>query len=493
MEAATTSPNRHHEVVRAPINAENLPTIVVLSSSALTDRIFAHTEFLNVLNSGACTRVWATSIRNPRFRELWKTRPGTIEEFPEIHPFKEFPYNYIRRLNEFVWDFRQRTPSRLSMWRHVRSKNSPSTIKTLTLPARLLALMKAERSLEDYLEKIMLNYPRSPEASNRLRASRPSVVVTTGPFQYEQPAVVAAAKSLGIPTMALIPSWDNVTTKNRMVFKYDGYLVWSEQTKQELHRLYPSTRNVPVYVVGAPQFDVFFQERFYQSREEYCAGQGLRPDRPVILYAIGSPNFIGGEHFGALQLAERVMKGDLGRAQMIVRPHPIHDNGQLNKLFGEFYPRVVVQKTAEAGTALNARSQDENQITEWVNTFRHADVVVNLFSTVTVDAAIFDRPVVGLDFDPEPGQPNQALIKDVNHLWDHFKPVAESGGAWLVKDLEEMVEAVRTYLAHPELHGEKRGWIAKYVCNFLDGRCGQRMAEAVLDFAQTHARRLNRI
>jgi len=36
-----------------------------------------------------------------------------------------------------------------------------------------------------------------------------------------------------------------------------------------------------------------------------------------------------------------------------------------------------------------------------VNTFRHADVVVNFSSTVAIDAAIFDKPVVNLDFDPE--------------------------------------------------------------------------------------------
>jgi CDP-glycerol glycerophosphotransferase (TagB/SpsB family) len=111
--------------------------------------------------------------------------------------------------------------------------------------------------------------------------------------------------------------------------------------------------------------------------------------------------------------------------------------------------------------------------------------VVNLSSTTTVDAAIFDRPVVNLDFDPEPGGPNQALVKDVNHFWTHFKPVAESGGVWLVNNYDEMVTAIKTYLREPQLHQEKRRWIAEYVCGYVDGRCGERMARAVLDFAAT--------
>ena len=108
--------------------------------------------------------------------------------------------------------------------------------------------------------------------------------------------------------------------------------------------------------------------------------------------------------------------------------------------------------------------------------------------TVTIDAAIFDRPVVNLDYDPEPGQPNQELVKDINHRWTHFKPVAESGGVWLVNNNEEMLQAIRTYLLHPELHSEKRKWIAKYVCEYLDGRCGERMAHAILDFTHGHLR-----
>jgi CDP-glycerol glycerophosphotransferase (TagB/SpsB family) len=137
---------------------------------------------------------------------------------------------------------------------------------------------------------------------------------------------------------------------------------------------------------------------------------------------------------------------------------------------------------------LTARAQDTDQIREWVNTFRHADVVVNLSSTVAIDAAIFDRPIVNLDYDPEPGAPNQRLVKDVNHVWTHFKPIAESGGVWLVDDAAAMIEATRTYLAHPELHREQRRAIAALVCQHLDGRCGGRMASALIDFAD-HCRR----
>ena len=113
-------------------------------------------------------------------------------------------------------------------------------------------------------------------------------------------------------------------------------------------------------------------------------------------------------------------------------------------------------------------------------------MLVNLFSTVAIDAAIFDKPVVNLDYDPGPERKRHAMIKDVNHLWSHFKPITESGGMWVVQNNDEMVEAVKGYLKNPSLHKEKRRWIAEYVCGYIDGRCGERMADAIGHFVSHH-------
>jgi glycosyltransferase involved in cell wall biosynthesis len=472
-----------HNGQLAATDPTRVSDILLLSSSLLTDRMFLYTKFLEKLDETAKVKIWATSARNPSFQEMWRKSVVSVETFPQIEPFKTFPYNYLRWINELVWDYSLDSPSRMSMLKHVRNKSWDISRHSLKIPARVLSLLRAGKPFENWLEKVLLEYPRCNEASEILQANRPDVLITTSPFLFDQPAIVAVAKKLGIPTLAFIPSWDNVTLRTRLVFKYDGYIVWSEKTRDELHYYYPYTRNAPVYIVGAPQFDIFFQERFYQSREEFCAKQNLRPELPIIVYALGSPNLIR-EHYGALELAEKIVRGELGDVQMLVRPHPIHDNAEMKEMFDKFQPHIRLQQTAEAGTPLVNRSQDEKDIIEWVNTFRHADVVVNLSSTVTIDAAIFDKPVVNLDFDPEPGQIKQGLVKDINHKWTHFSPIARSGGVWLVSDVDEMVEAIETYLRRPELHREKRRWIAEKVCGYLDGGCGERMAQAVSDFLQ---------
>lgn len=277
---------------------KNRTKILLLSSSLLVDRVFLYTNLIESLKKSGEVTIWATSAQDNQTSSVWSKTDATVEKFPNILPFREFPYNFLRRLNEFVWDYRFPLPSRTSMRRHVRNKQQELLIQALKLPARILAMLRLEKFVENNVEKYLLGFPRSDEAETRLRELKPDVIVTTGPFQFEQPAIFAAAKKLGIPTLAYIPSWDNITTKNRMLFKYDGYIVWSEQIKKELGEVYPHTKNQPVYIVGAPQYDIFKQDRFYQTREEFCRQQNLNPELPIIVYAIGSPNFLK-EHHGA--------------------------------------------------------------------------------------------------------------------------------------------------------------------------------------------------
>lgn len=470
---------RHQLAPKSAVSRELAnPLLVVLSSSLLTERMLLHSSFLKALENRADIQIWTAADPGSGA----SSERDVVQPMPKIEPFPEFPYAYLRRLDDFAWDARLRSPSRKSMMRHVRRKTMSIPLRTLRGPASLMAALRLEEHYERWLEKLLLSRERSPEATERLTQRRPAVLIATGPQRYEEPAVIAAAKRLGIPTLALITSWDNLSTKNRLPFRHDGYLVWSEQMRNELHEYYPYTRGRPIYVIGAPQFDVFFQEGIKKDRQTFCNGVGLRPDLPIVLYALGSPNFLK-EHHGAVALAERLERGELSNAQLLVRPHPVFDNGAEMRAFQRFGERVRVQRTGSAGLPTAGRSQNLTEISDWVNTFYHADVVVNLSSTATVDAALCNRPVVNLDYDPEPGQPNAELVNDVNHLWTHFKPIAESGGVRLVRSLDEMVDAIRLYLSNPTLDAEKRRWIAEHVCGFVDGQSGTRLAEAMLGFA----------
>lgn len=454
--------------------------VLLLTSSLLTDRMLTYSEAIGAIAASGPVVVWATSARRDN-AQPWGEVDATVEAMPEVAGFREY-VNLLRRVNEYAWDARLQPPSRLSMERLVRSRSRPKMVQLMAGPGAAIARLGAAGMFERTLGRVLRRVERSPEATRRLEHLAPRAVVSTNPFWFTEPAIIAAAQRQRVRTLAFIPSWDNVTTKPRMLFPYDGYIVWSESTAEELRAFYPQARTVPIEVVGAPQFDVFRHDRFVEDRATFTRRHGLRADAPIVTYAIGSPNFLKEQH-GAIEFARRVKRGDLGDVQVLVRPHPIHDRGELDPLFADFAPMVRVQRVSEPDRPLLARQQSPPDVLDWVSTFRHSDVVVNLSSTVIVDAAIFDTPVVNLDFDPEPGQPNRQLVTEINSTWTHSAAVVQSGGVWRAADHDGVIEGVRAYLRDPGRDRDGRRWIVRHVCGEVDGHAGRRFGEAVNSLA----------
>ena len=466
-------------------DAEEGP-VVVLSSSLLTDRMLAHSGFLDELGKARPVVVWPRSFDTERGQRVWRDVTAEVESFPTAEPFRQ-RVNYLRYVNDGAWDARLRSPSRASMDTHVRGRSEPPRMRWLRRVGGWLGRHGASERVEAIVAGTLQRTARSGDARERLERLAPSLLVVMNPFWFShEPPVAATAIAMGIKTVAFVPSWDNVSTKTRMTLPYDAYLVWSDVIRDELTAAYPRAKHRPVHVVGAPQFDAFFDPRFREPRESFCARHHLDPNRPVVLYAIGSPNFLK-EHHGALAFAKQVQRGDLGDAQVLIRPHPIHDSNQLDALVGELGPNVRLQRVPDPARPVADRSQTTEDIVDWVSTFRHCDVAINLASTVTIDAALFDHPVVNLEFDPEPGAPNARLVHDVNHVWTHFKPIAESGGVWPARDMAEVVEATRAYLSDPSLHRAARAALVSRVIGEADGASGVRLAQAVAHEASSTA------
>jgi len=459
--------------------------VVCLSSLFATDRVLLHSTFLDHLLPYVEPVILSDAVNEASFPQ--NHRHGRYFQSAKLP--KGFPYQLtlLRHFETYLWDHKAMSASRESFWRLRKGKESPRRERIMRSVAKVITPFGAESWLEQKLEKALIERGAPAETMKWLQEKKPDIVLAMHPFLESQMATVAAAKNIGVPVLAFITSWDNITTKSRLIYQYDGYIVWSEQMKRELHQFYPQSRNRPVTIAGAPQYDVFKQPQYHISRESFLNLYGLDAARPVILYCLGSPNMIR-EDYGALQFVERIADHEiLSKAQVIVRAHPGHlekDLTEIEKIRRRF-PLVVIQDPHRHWQKFPF--QGVEAIIEWVNTVRHADVVINLSSTMSVDAAIFDRPIINLDFDPEPGSPNQQMIKEVNRSWNHFSPIAQSGGIWMVASIDEMIVATATYLESPGLHSEHRLWIVEHVCGKVDGLAGKRMAEAVLRLlAQRH-------
>ena len=83
-------------------------------------------------------------------------------------------------------------------------------------------------------------------------------VITVTPFHRQEDILLRACKYKGKKMITSILSFDNITKRGWIPVEYDLYIVWNEQNKEQLHRIYPFTKNKPVHVCGPAQFDFYF-------------------------------------------------------------------------------------------------------------------------------------------------------------------------------------------------------------------------------------------
>jgi CDP-glycerol glycerophosphotransferase (TagB/SpsB family) len=110
---------------------------------------------------------------------------------------------------------------------------------------------------------------------------------------------------------------------------------------------------------------------------------------------------------------------------------------------------------------------------------KYTAVNVNVASTITIDAAALDTPVVNVAFD---GQVTKPYLESCARYYDyeHYKRIVDTGGVRIARNTDEMMQAIQAYLDDPSLESEGRRRIREEQCWKLDGNSGRRIAEYLI-------------
>jgi hypothetical protein len=293
---------------------------------------------------------------------------------------------------------------------------------------------------------------------------------------------VQAANWLGIPTAAFIFSWDNLTSQGRIMPPCDYYLVWNEAIRHQLLEIYGSIRPEQVFVTGTPQFDFHFRPEFFWTREEFCSRVGADPARPLALYSTGMANHVLGEPDVVESIAD-MLKGmtDLGSPQLIVRIYPKDLTGRFEELKAR-RPDILFPRVPWETAWLTPKIEDSYLLT---NMLRHADVGINIASTISLELCMFDKPVINVGYRP-PGEVFNPDDFDYRRYYefDHYRPVVESGAIMLAMSESEMPGLIRKALTEPKAGSRERlALIRRMFGDRLDGRSADRIAAQLLELA----------
>ena len=141
--------------------------------------------------------------------------------------------------------------------------------------------------------------------------------------------------------------------------------------------------------------------------------------------------------------------GQLVNAQVLVRLHP-RDEVDAYREFTNL-PHVIIEKPfrdtvkVADGLAIDVMPEHQKHLGD---TLCHADVVVNVASTISVEACIFDTPVVNICFD---GAGESPYVKSARRYYSftHYVNITSRGAVRVATSPAEMVDAVAAYLANP--------------------------------------------
>ncbi len=290
-------------------------------------------------------------------------------------------------------------------------------------------------------------------------------------------ALLRIARRCHISSIGMVKSWDNLD-KWLLIALPDVFLVWNEIMREELIKL-QDVKSQDIKMIGVPQFDVYKKQDVFLSREEYCRKLGIDPSKRIILF--GSDWSIVYDDEIADILHQFVIEGALKeKCVILVRPH-FEEYKLKTGRFEKFrnYPYATLDKPDRIGKCLKGWDPDWENMKHLANNLYHCDMVVTFGSTLSIDTAFFNKPVINVAFDGFYKRPwLWSVLRGYKHV--HYQPVISSGAVRLAHSREELKNTINQYLENPSLDSQKRKQFREKFCYKPDGKAGQRIAENIL-------------
>jgi len=352
----------------------------------------------------------------------------------------------------------------------------------ITLMRRSLGLRQAFRGY--FQKKFSANL-----YSDLFDRYHPSLVVSNMAGWRMDQYLLREANQRGIFTAVVIVGWDNPSSQGLPGANIDYFNVWSAIQKQELMDcadVDPAT----IHIGGMPLFDSYINHKWVMSRQEYFSLHGLDPDKKLVAFAATGLNFSPNSHIISV-LAELIGGKELGQpAQLLIRLHPNHFKNvprykheakaiyDLSKRFPDIH---IVEPREMPGDLERYAGED---YPEKASMMAHCDALVTLFSTMVVEVAIQDKPIINACLPTGEGYGEDFWVP-INEVptFPTSRRVIGSGAGKLVLTREELKQVLRTYLSFPFADSISRRHFLLEELTFLQGEATTRTAEFLAGLA----------
>ena len=351
----------------------------------------------------------------------------------------------------------------------------------------LIWLMRRSRILRRLVVRAQQHY--NPEIYKDLFDKyQPDLVVARTPGWRMDRYLLREAAARGVRTVATIVGWDNPSSYSLNGAPVDTITCWSELQKEELV-LGSDWDPKQVNISGIPSYDGYFLRSWLIPRDEYFRQHVLDPSRKLLAYACSfetfHPNFPN-----IAAIAELVNQDKLNQpCQLLIRLHPNHFlpstrfEGEANRVreYIKNMPHVHLVEPVSLGGGLGHYSGED--MPEKASMMAYADVFLTVYSTMVVETAIHDRPIISVTIDTPggwnmPGVYSLPLTAIGN--WPTHLRFRQSGAGRVAVNQEEVRQHIDFYLADPNADSQKRRKFILDECTYTDGSAGRRTGEYLL-------------
>jgi len=478
------------------------PTILLACLNGFSVRYLLRTDVLKTLKaSGARCVVLFGGADTPEFQKEFaddnvfvrKLRNEEYRNYEDARPLARL----LKVIKRFTLNGRYDTSTVDTFFRlqRMRAKSLGQRIAS-TIEAGLVAFLKRStwaRSAVVWLENRLFAPAFHQDVFDEFRPEL-VVVTTLGYLDYDY-YIMREARKNGARIVSVILSWDNTSSKGIGGIRADHVITWTENMKQEVVEFhdYPPKH---ISVGGVAHFDDYLRDENFLNRSDFLALFELDPNRKILFYAAKSPSAYPWNPEIIEILAEAIAKGKFAApCQLIARVHPaqfvkkhavVNSTRTVQEVDWERYQEIqrkykyvhfsVPQLRVGAAFDIDAR---ENIVLG--SLLRYSDVVINCFSTINLEACIFDRPTVNVAFNGTGKSPSRNPRHDIaiDEMQTHNQRVVRSGGVQIARSPEQLIQSVNDYLKDASLDRQARSNLVATECGGHLGKAGVRIAELI--------------
>lgn len=330
-----------------------------------------------------------------------------------------------------------------------------------------------------------------------IKKINPDLILTSslGVFSYDE-YIIRSAKALNIKSCACILSWDNSTTRGYPGALTDLVIAWTKNMKKEL-QIFSDCKEENIYEGGIAHFDNYYRQREYTDQFSLHKMFDIDKNKKIIFFVTKGPSTFQFNPNIADLICKNIESQKISNAHLITRIHPLFYKIESNNL--EFQDALDVFEKLDKKyncltidypkiTSLQQNFEmDKNEQSYLKNMIVNSDVIVNIFSTLNIEGAIFDKPLINIDFDNfKPmykwNKKFERQSLSIDRALDHNSRIMTYNGILNTKSEYELIEGINLYLNKPDYLSEGRKKIKDNEAGINQGVAGKSIAEKIISF-----------